>query len=194
MAKTPQGDVTQLLQQWSDGKADAYDDLFSVLHRELRSMAEAIMKSERDDHTLQPTALVNEAYLRLVGPVDVQWQGRSQFLAIAAKVMRRILVDYARRRLAGKRISSAGKPVSLQDIDEPYVTANENLIALDIALTKLAELDPRQARVIELRFFGGLSVTETAEELGISEATIKREWRMARLWLRRELRGRTGKV
>jgi RNA polymerase sigma factor (TIGR02999 family) len=193
MAKTPQGEVTRLLMQWSDGKVGAYDDLFSVLHRELRQMAEAIMKSERDDHTLQPTALVNEAYLRLVGPVDVQWQGRSQFLAIAAKVMRRILVDYARRRLAGKRISSAGKPVSLQDIDEPYVTANENLIALDVALTKLAELDPRQAKVVELRFFGGLSVTETAEELDVSEATVKREWRMARLWLRRELRGRTGK-
>jgi RNA polymerase sigma factor (TIGR02999 family) len=187
MTKPNKDEVTQLLKQWSTGNTGAYDDLFSMLNRELRSIAEALMIGERQDHTLQPTALVNEAYLRLVGPVDVEWQGRSQFLAIAAKVMRRVLVDYARRRLAGKRISSAGRPVSLQDIDEPYVAANENLLALDIALTKLAELDPRQAKVVELRFFGGLAVAETAKELDISEATVKREWRMARLWLRREL-------
>jgi RNA polymerase sigma factor, TIGR02999 family len=180
--------VTEMLAEWSDsGNREALDKLMPVVYDELRRQASRYLRRERLGHTLQTTALVNEAYLRLIGQAEVRWQNRAHFFGIAAEIMRRILVDHARKRYAAKR---GGEPLrvtlneALNASDEP----NVDLIAVDAALTRLAQLDQQQARVVELRFFGGLNVPETAQVLGISERTVKRDWNVAKAWIRRELR------
>jgi RNA polymerase sigma factor (TIGR02999 family) len=182
----PEADITALLKDWSGGDREALERLMPAIYGELKRLAASYLRSERTDHTLQPTALVHEAYLRLQGQRSVEWANRSHFFGIAARIMRRILVDHARRRRAAKR-DAAGLRLTLAD-DSANDRAPE-LIALDSALTNLEKLDPQQARVVELRYFGGLTVEETAEAAGISTATVKREWRTARAWLRREIEG-----
>jgi RNA polymerase sigma factor (TIGR02999 family) len=179
--------VTRLLGQLRNGNEDAVAQLVPLLYGELRRMAGAYLRIERRNHTLQPTALVHEAYLRLVGQRDVQWQNRQHFFGIAAQVMRRILVDHARGHEAVKRGGAVPK-VSLEEAILSSRERSPELLALDEALTRLATLDPQQARIIELRFFGGLTVEETAEVLSISPATVKRDWNMAKAWLTREVR------
>lgn len=184
---TSQAEVTRLLQQWSNGEQQALDRLLPEIHRELRKLAGSYMRKERPDHTLQPTALVNEAFLRLVDQRAVKWQNRAHFFGIAAQAMRRILVDHARAHAASKR----GDGVRTVPLDEAALIggmADVDLIALDDALTRLASIDPQQSRVVELRFFGGLTMEETAEAMRISPATVGREWRMAKAWLFAEIR------
>jgi RNA polymerase sigma factor (TIGR02999 family) len=188
MSDPRRGDVTQLLHDWSGGRQEALDELFPLVYAELKAMAGRQLRRERKDHTLQATALVHEAYLKLVGQHRGQWQDRAHFFAIAARVMRRILVDHARRHQASKRAGGQQK-VSLEHAPELSSEPSMDFLALDEALTKLGQLDERQVKVVELRYFGGLTVPETAEVLGISEATVAREWRMARVWLYRELHG-----
>ena len=182
-------DVTQLLQQWSNGQEQALDRLLPQIHDELRTLAASYLRRERPDHTLQPTALVNEAFLKLVDQRAVKWQNRAHFFGIAAQAMRRILVDHARAHAASKR-GGAMRKVPLDDAIMIGGVPDVDLLALDQALTRLAALDPQQSRVVELRFFGGLTTEETAEVMHISPATIGREWRMAKAWLSAEL-GRT---
>jgi RNA polymerase sigma factor (TIGR02999 family) len=180
------GDVTALLVAWQDGDAAALDALIPIVHGELRRLARWYMRGERPGQTLQPTALVNEAYLRLVGAQRVHWQNRAHFLAVSARLMRRVLVDAARARDSLKRAGGAHRV----PFDERLVATNEwsvNLCALDDALTLLAQKDERKSQVVELRFFGGLSVEETAEALHTSPRTVMRDWRLARAWLSREL-------
>ncbi|MGD1093161.1 MAG: sigma-70 family RNA polymerase sigma factor [Bryobacteraceae bacterium] len=187
----PGGEVTLLLAQLREGNQDAANQLAPLVYQELRRVAGAYMQRERPDHTLQSTALVHEAYMRLTGGESGQWQNRAHFFAIAAHTMRQILVDYARRRSAGKRGGAGARKI---DIDEAALISGdtlENAVAIDEVLERLAQIDPRQGRLIELRFFGGLSVEETAEVMGVSAITIKREWRSAKAWLHRELQ--TGK-
>lgn len=184
MAGLSDGDITALLKDWSGGDREALERLMPAVYGELRRLAAAHLRSERPDHTLQPTALVHEAFLRLQGQRSVSWANRSHFFGIAARIMRRILVDHARRRNALKRDAAA---LRLADGEETVSDRAPELIALDRALTSLEALDPQQARVVELRFFGGMTVEETAEAAGISPATVKREWRTARAWLRREI-------
>jgi RNA polymerase sigma factor (TIGR02999 family) len=160
--------------------------MFPVVYDELRRLASLALRRERADHTLQPTALVHEAFLRLAGTPDAPWQNRAHFVAMAARVMRRVLVDHARGRNARKRGSGEVR-ISLDDVDVPAATSGVDLIALDEVLGRLAELDARQARIVELRFFGGLTVEETAVLIDASDRTVKREWQMARAWLKREL-------
>jgi RNA polymerase sigma factor (TIGR02999 family) len=182
-----QSQVTQLLLDWSDGDKAALDKLMPLVYQELRRLARYYMRRERAGHTLQTTALVNEAYLRLVDYKRMRWQDRAHFLAVAAQAMRRILIEHARSRQSARRGGAEARKVSL---DEAAVLADEQaaeMIALDDALTSLAALDPRKGRVVELRYFGGLEIEETAEVLGISPATVKREWSTARLWLHREI-------
>ncbi len=177
--------MTRLLHELQNGRDGAADELVPLVYDELHRLAVHFMRRERDDHTLQPTALVHDAYLRLVDQRDASWQNRAHFYGIAARAMRRILVDHARRRHAGKR--DGGRRVTL---DASLVADPERsleLLALDDALTRLAELDARQARVVELRFFSGLSVEQTAETLGISRATANRDWTFARAFLQREM-------
>lgn len=184
-------DVTRLLGELRNGNEDAVAKLVPLLYRELRRLAGAYLSSERRNHTLQPTALVHEAYLRLVDQRDVQWQNRQHFFGIAAQVMRRVLLDHARGHEAVKR----GGAVPKVSLEEAIVISKERsaeLLALDEALTRLAALDQQQARIIELRFFGGLTVEETAQLLGISPATVKRDWNMAKAWLNREVRKERG--
>jgi RNA polymerase sigma-70 factor (ECF subfamily) len=175
--------ITALLQAWAQGSEAAGAQLFSILHGELRRQAGRYMRRERRAHTLQPSGLVNEAYLRLAGAADLDWHSRAQFFAIAARVMRQVLVDHARRRRAAKR--EGGCQVTLADADAPV--APLELIDLENALAELTALDPRQARVVELRFFGGLDVEETADVMGLSARTVKREWQTARAWLQHRL-------
>jgi RNA polymerase sigma-70 factor (ECF subfamily) len=178
--------VTRLLADVRLGRREAVDRLLPVVHDELRRIAGSYMRRERADHTLQPSALVNEAYLRLVDQRDVEWRDRAHFVGVAARLMRMILVDYARARRATKRAGGAERV----PLDETVVTAGErdvDLLALDEALARLAEMDPRLGHVVELRYFGGLTTRETAEALGVSTATVEREWATARGWLRREL-------
>ncbi len=180
--------VTRLLQELDDGQPGAADRLAPLVYEELHVLAVHAMRRERDSHTLQPTALLHEAFFRLVGQQDAAWQNRSHFYGIAASAMRRILVDYARRRRAVKR--DGGVRVTLQDhsaVNDAGTSQALDVIALDDALKRLEALDPRQARVVELRFFAGLEVEETARALGISPATVKRDWTFARAFLRREL-------
>jgi RNA polymerase sigma factor (TIGR02999 family) len=180
-------DVTALLAEWSSGNESVAEDLFPLVYDELRKLARAHLRRERrPDHTLQPTALVHEAYLRIVDQQRVRWQNRAHFFAIASRMMRRILVDHARARKAARR----GGGVPAVTLDEARLASREPLdvIALDDALERLAELDPSGARVIELRYFGGLSIRDTAEVMGTSASTVKREWNTARAWLFRELR------
>jgi RNA polymerase sigma factor (TIGR02999 family) len=182
--------ISHLLQEWSAGDQRALEELTPLVYEELRQRAARYLRRERPGHTLQTTALIHEAYLRLVDAKDVQWQGRAHFFAIAANLMRRILVDHARRRNADKR----GGSFIRVPLDEAVAVAvakevDVDLLAIDEALDRLAAIDPQQARVIELRFFSGLSVEETAEALGVSLKTVKRDWSMARAWLRREIGG-----
>lgn len=186
--KKEESEVTQLLQAWTGGEAAALDQLTPLVHDELRRMAGRLMSGEQPGHTLQPTALVNEAFLRLVDVKQVQWQDRAHFLAMAARTMRRILVDIARSKSYQKR-GSRGQKVLL---DENVIGSDErsrDVVALDDALKELAAFDLRKSHVVELRFFGGLTAGETAEVLKVSEETVLRDWRLARAWLRRELTG-----
>jgi RNA polymerase sigma factor (TIGR02999 family) len=184
-------EVTQLLVSWSDGNEAALNQLTPLVYDELRRLASRYLRNERPDHTLQSTDLVHEAYLRLVDQQNVRWQSRAHFFGIAAQMIRRILVDHARRRQAAKR--GAG-PVKLA-LDEAVVASEPrdfDLVALDEALENLAKLDPQQSRVVELRFFAGLSIEETAEVLKISSATVKRDWTTAKAWLFRDLSRKAG--
>ena len=180
--------VTGLLLKWGQGDEDALERLIPLVHRELHQIARRCMVGERAGHSLQATVLVNEAYLRLVNAKDVAWNDRAHFLAVAARVMRRILVDHARGRRARKR----GGPAARVTFTEALVVTNEpreDFLALDDALQALAAFDERKSRVIELRFFGGLSVEETATVLKVSPETVMRDWRLAKAWLQREMRG-----
>ena len=177
-----QHEVTRLLIRLTDGDDGALGDLLPLVYGELRRLAAGYLRHERAGHTLQPTALVHEAYLRLVDQSQVRWQNRAHFLGVAAQMMRRILVDHARGQQAEKRGGDFQKLSLDENIDVSGERASD-LVALDEALERLAELDPQKSRVVELRFFGGLSVEETAEVLGVSAPTVKRQWRMAKAWL-----------
>jgi len=184
--------VTHLLRAWGEGEQGALDELVPLVYQELHRLAQVYMSRERSGHMLQTTALVNEAYLRLVDTTQASWQNRAHFFAICANVMRRILVEWARSRQALKR-GGAARPL---DLVESLVVSEEpgrDLVALDDALKDLSALDPRKGKVVELRFFGGLSVEETAETLKISCETVMRDWKFAKSWLRREL-GKEGPV
>lgn len=181
-------DITEILRQWSDGKPEALDELMPLVYAELHRRAAQYLRHERSHHTLQTTALINEAYLKLINQKDVNWQSRTHFFAIAAQSMRRILVDYAKTRNREKRGGAADnlpleEALQVQTKEEKSV----DLIALDKALTKLAKIDEQQARVVELRYFADLSLEETAEALHISRATAARDWSVAKAWLLREL-------
>lgn len=182
---TTHHDVTRLLHALRDGEENAAEQLARVVYDELHAIAEHAMRRESGGHTLQPTILVHEAFLKLVDQREVNWQGRAHFFALAAQAIRRILVDHARRRNAQKR--DGGSRITLEDAALEESTDSIDLIAIDDALQKLAALDERQARVVELRFFTGLGVNETAEALGISPATVKRDWTFAKAFLQREL-------
>jgi len=178
--------ITHLLKEWSDGDERALDKLTPLVYEELRRQASRYLRRERRGHSLQTTALINEAFLRLIDARDVHWQDRAHFFAIAANLMRRVLVDHARRRDAEKRGGSALRLT----LDEGLAVAKEtdvDLLAIDEALDRLAKIDPQQARVVELRFFSGLTVDETAVALGVSPKTVKRDWSVARAWLCREI-------
>jgi RNA polymerase sigma factor (TIGR02999 family) len=178
--------VTQLLRDWSDGDRSALDKLTPIVYRELRRLARGYMKNERAGHILQTTALVNEAYMRLVDYKQMQWQDRTHFFAVSARLMRRILVEHARRR--NLKRGGGVRHVSLEHA-AVIGGAPEDLVAVDAAMTDLARIDARKAQVVELRFFGGLSVDETAEALKVSPVTVRRDWTMARAWLYREIIG-----
>ena len=182
------GEITELLRAWGDGDQAAQDRLTALVYKELHGMARRYMKNERPGITLQTTALVNEAYLRLVDVKNVDWQHRAQFFALSAQIMRRILVDAARARKAGKRGGGAVKI----DLDEPSVLSSQPdtlILNLDEALQALTKLAPRQAKVVELRYFGGMTEQEAAEALKTSPRTVRRDWQFAKTWLTRELRG-----
>lgn len=179
-------DITQILQQWSEGDEKAVESLFPLVYEELRRLARNYLAKERSGHTLQPTALVHEAYMRLIDQTRTTWQSRVHFYAVAANMMRRILVNHARDRATEKRGGSAQR-FSIENLDIlPEQTAGD-LLDLDEALEKLKKLDERKCRVVDLRFFGGLNEDEVAEVLGVSEKTVRRDWQFAKLWLYREL-------
>ncbi|MEM1270179.1 MAG: sigma-70 family RNA polymerase sigma factor [Bacteroidota bacterium] len=180
-------DVTQLLSQLRAGRREAFDELLDVAYADLRQLARRHLNRERADHTLNATALVHEAYLRLVDYRDLAWNDRTHFFAVAAQAMRRVLSNYARDRNAQKRGGKQAR-VTLHDDDVKQEHSFENIIALDDALKQLEAVNERACRIVECRFFGGLTVDETAEALGISPATVARDWRMARAWLKREFR------
>lgn len=180
-------DVTALLRAWADGDATAFEQLVPLVHRELHKLARYFMAAENAGHSLQPTALLNEAYLRLVG-ASVDWQDRSHFYATSARLMRRILVDIARKKNYQKRGGGAAS-APLDEAMAVSIDQASDLVALDLALQALAQIDQRKSLVVELRFFGGLSVQETAAALDVSVETVHRDWRLAKFWLRRELRG-----
>jgi RNA polymerase sigma factor (TIGR02999 family) len=180
-------DVTNMLIQWSQGDREALDRLMPVVYDELHRIAERYFRRERAENTLQPTALVNEAYIRLVNQSGVNWKNRAQFFGIAATTMRRILVERARARNASKR-GSGGCKLDLTEVsDVPTASSRLDLLALDKALDELASFDPLQSRIVEAKFFGGLSIEDTAEVIGVSPATVKREWALAKSWLFHEL-------
>jgi RNA polymerase sigma factor (TIGR02999 family) len=189
MGSSGTGVITDLLRAWSQGQPEALVALAPAVESELRKLARSHLSRERGDHTLEPMELVNEAYLRLLTQNRVRWENRAQFFALAARIMRRVLVDHARRRGAVKRrvtrISLMPQAAAPGRESEPA-----DVIALNDALVQLFEVDPRQAQIVELRYFGGLNVNETAEVLALSPSTVKREWRLARLWLYQEIRGR----
>ena len=182
-------DVTELLVAWSHGDDQALHTLAPLIEKELHRLAAAYMAGERPGHVLQPTALVNEAYLRLVDWKQVQWQNRAHFFGVAAQVMRRVLVDFARAHGRAKRGGRGNLQVSLSEAADAPTERSADLVALDDALTMLATLDPRHSRVVELRFFGGLSHEEAAHVLNVSVATVRRDWSVAKAWLYRELHG-----
>jgi RNA polymerase sigma factor (TIGR02999 family) len=183
---SPTHEVTRLLVAWGDGDRAALDRLMPLVHTELRRLARHYMSRERPGHTLQSTALVNEAYLRLVEQEGMRWENRAHFFGIAARLMRQILVEHARSRQAAKRGGGQYR-LSLSRVDRSASRPDVNLIALDEALGRLEALDPQKSRIVELRYFGGLSIEETAEVIGVSPATVKRDWSMARAWLRSEI-------
>ena len=184
----PHADVTQALLDLSSGDRSALDRLLPVVYDHLHRLAERELRRERGDHTLTPTALVHEAYLKLVQLDRISWQGRNHFFGACSQVMRRILISYARMKRAGKRGGGEAEMVTLENAIVAAIDRPDDLIALDEALARLALLNERQARVIECRFFGGMDVEQTADALGISPATVKRDWVTARAWLNRELR------
>ena len=188
MTKPSLHEVTQLLQSWSEGNQEALDKLVPLVHAELHRLARHYMSNERPGHTLQTTELVNEAYVRLIDWQNVRWQNRAHFFGVAAQIMRRILVDFARSRASAKK-GGGTQYVSLSEAMTISPERGEDLIALDDALESLSELDSRKSRIVELRFFGGLSVEETAEVLKISTRTVMRDWGLAQAWLYRELSG-----
>jgi len=180
--------MTELLQAWTDGDAGAFEKLTPLVYRELHGLARRCMLDERRGHTLQATALVNEAYLRLINWKRVRWQNRAHFFSLAARLMRHILIDFARSKGYAKR--GGGQPtVTLDEATPVFRNGDPDLIVLDLALTRLSHLDARKAQIVELRFFGGLDVNETAEVLKISRDTVMRDWKLARIWLLRELSG-----
>jgi RNA polymerase sigma factor (TIGR02999 family) len=193
MNNQPAGEVTQLLLRWRAGDEAALTALLPLVYEELRSLARRHLRHERGSHTLQRTALVHEAFLRIVDQKQVDWESRTQFYGIASQMMRRVLVDYARRRSAVKRGDGAQHvdlDAILQDESEDLPPLHEpeiDFAAIDEALKRLEALDPQQGRLVELRFFGGLSIKETADVIGVSPATVKREWAIARAWLQREI-------
>ena len=186
MSELSQKDVTAMLQEWSEGDRDVPARLMPLVYAELRRLAGVYMRRERADHTLQPTALVHEAYLRLSEQTHVAFADRAHFFGVAAKVMRRILVDHARRHGAEKR-GGVQRQLSLDEVIGTIAADDLDLVALDEALQHLAKQDKRKAQIIELRFFAGLTVEDTAEVLGVSAPTIKNDWRVAKAWLRREM-------
>ena len=179
--------VTQLLVDWSKGDQRALDKLMPMVYSELRRLAGNYLRRERQNHTLQPTALVNEAYLKLIDQKNARWQNRAQFYGVAAQLMRRILVDHARQHQAAKRGGSDQQRLSITSAGELAEKPDMDLLALHEALEELRAFDSQQERIVELRFFGGLSIEETAEVMGLGHATIERDWKMARAWLRRKL-------
>jgi RNA polymerase sigma-70 factor, ECF subfamily len=181
------GEVTSLLLEYAQGSQEAADKLIPVVYEELKRLARGYMRRENPSHSLQTTALVHEAYLKLVRQQDVNWQGRAHFIGVAAQLMRRILIDHAKGRLREKR-GGEQVVVSLNEALTISPERSEELLKLDEALERLSKLDARQSRIVELRFFGGLSIEETAEFLGISPKTVKRDWTVAKAWLRSELR------
>jgi RNA polymerase sigma-70 factor, ECF subfamily len=188
MEPTASHDVTRLLLAWNDGDAAALEHLTPIVHAELRRLARRYLQTERAGHTLQTNALVNEAYLRLVDADRVQWQNRAHFLTISARLMRQILVDHARRHSYQKRGGNASV-LSLDWVNAAGPPLDHDLCSVDDALLRLAKVDARKSQVVELRFFGGLSEAEAAEVLKVSVQTVKRDWRLAKAWLRSELRG-----
>jgi RNA polymerase sigma factor (TIGR02999 family) len=188
MTETGQGGVTQLLLEWRAGDESALEKLIPLVYRDLRMVARQCLRGERSGHTVQTTALVHEAYLRLVQSSRVQWRDRAHFFAVAAQLMRRVLVDEARKRLVLKRGGGQTR-VALSEDAARTVEPAVDLLALDDALDRLARHAPRKARVVELRYFGGLTIEESAVAMGVSTDVVKREWRTARLWLLRALRG-----
>ncbi len=186
MGPSSTSNVTQLLLQWSQGDTAAREALISLVYQELRRIARQCLASQRPGHTLQSTALVHEAYLRLVDHTSVHWENRVHFFAVAAQLMRRILVDHARKQRAAKR-GGGNLTLSLDEAVAPAAMRAVDLIALDDALTGLAALDSRQSQIVELRFFGGLSIEDTSQLLDISPATVKREWATARAWLSQQM-------
>lgn len=182
-------EVTQLLREWSDGRQEARDELLGLVYEPLRAIAGRHLNREREGHTLQPTALVNELYLKLVGQRSVAWNDRAHFFAVAAQVMRRILVDHARRKKSHKR-GGGMVAVTIGAALDHAASETFDVVVLDVALENLEKIFPQQARIVELRFYAGLTIDETAAVVGVSPATISREWTMARAWLRRELGAR----
>jgi RNA polymerase sigma-70 factor, ECF subfamily len=179
-------EVTRLLAKWANGNPKALDELTPLVYKELRQLAASYLRKERQGHTLQPTALVHEAYLRLVDQRKPDWQNRSHFFGVAARLMRQILVDHARRRQAGKRAGSRVK-VSLEDTISFQHERSRDLVALDTGLDSLEKIDPRKCKAVELRYFGGLSAEEIAQTLDVSAVTVRRDLRMAEAWLHREM-------
>jgi RNA polymerase sigma factor (TIGR02999 family) len=189
LTRTPrQHEITQLLAEWREGNQSALDDLYPLVYDELHRLARRYMNRERKGHTLQTTALINEAYVRLVDQRNVHWANRSHFFAISAQIMRRILIDHARRHAYAKRGGGA-QQVSLEEVAAITPEHSEDLLRLDEALKSLAEMDPRRSQVVELRYFGGLNNEEIAGVLHISENTVTRDWNMARAWLYQQLTG-----
>jgi len=185
MPGTSPKEVTELLAAWSDGDRSALDKLLPLVEDELHRLAHRYMSHEREDHTLQTTALMNEAYLKLIDQKVVHWNNRAHFFGIAARIMRRILIDHARKHLGAQR--GGGKTISLEDVAVVSDERAAELVALDDALATLGKIDERKGRVVEMRYFGGLSMEEIAEVLGVSPDTITRDWRRAKAFLRREL-------
>ncbi len=179
--------ITELLIDWSKGDPVALDKLTPLVYDELRRLAANYLRRERPDHTLQPTALVNEAYLKLVDQKNAKWQNRAQFFGVAAQLMRRVLVDHARHHQADKRGGADQQRLSIISANKVAKQPELDVLALHEALEELTAIDPQQGQIVELKFFGGLSIDETAEVLGISHATVERDWKMARAWLRRKL-------
>jgi RNA polymerase sigma factor (TIGR02999 family) len=192
MGTRPRGELTTLLVEWGTGSQPALDRLLPYVYEELRTLARSYLRRERPGHTVQTGTLVHEAFVRLIEGRRVSWEGHAHFFGIAARLMRQVLVDHARARDAAKRGAGAGAEPIATALSVAVQAMDVGVIALDRALDQLGALDPRQARVVELRFFGGLTVEETAEVMGISTGTVKREWSMARAWLRRAVAGEPG--